>query len=408
MNTFRCGKLFCDKYNEVNGSNYTPKEIFCNIIAPLLFYGKKYLVNWTNSKFFVYLKSLNEGEVQLNKETFTKVVNDFCDGVENDGYGVMTTMNVFCGCGIPSLKKDGLTTMCCFSDNIHFTHDERYYTFIGSIFALQCEGWNIVINDKELIWELYSGIIKYRELLERNTNLNDKQLYAWNTAYLFTKVNNEKVSFIIDEFYKNDKLEINKKINFFNFLFLINKLKIKTNILEFFNIGQYNKTCGAVLVNIDYINYISKLYEQLYHEVHEDFRYADFNKIIGSKHKLIYKAIENGAIYKGFFNPLTDIKDIKKNKFKIKYIELIMTENVKKLAENFANELKNVKKKSKTNIHEEDFFREKKQNILTQKILNLEKNDVFGETIEYIYSIKDKEELMNFLAYSEFKFNYSK
>ena len=37
MNTIKAGKLFCKKYNEYNNTNYTPKEIFVNVIAPLLF-----------------------------------------------------------------------------------------------------------------------------------------------------------------------------------------------------------------------------------------------------------------------------------------------------------------------------------------------------------------------------------
>lgn len=410
MNTFKCGKLFCEKYNEVNNTNYTAKDIFCNVIAPLLFYGKIHLVNWTNSKFFNYLKMLNKNKVQLNQETFNNVVNDFCAEVENDKYNVMTIMNVFGGCAKPSLigKGEGQTTMFCYSDNLYFDYNERYYTFIGSIFSFQCEGWNIIINNKETIWQTYLGIIEYRKVLETNTNLADKQVYAWNTAYLFTKMNNEKTSYIVDEFFKKDKLEINDKINFFNFLFLINKLKGNIKTIELFRSGQYNNTCGAILINFEYVRRISELYKQLYAEVNEDFKYADFNKTMGYKQKLIYKAIENGAIYKGFFNPLKDVSDIKKNKFKQKYIELIMTDNEKKLAEEFAKTLKSIKKKSKINIHEDELFREKNLRTFTQKLMDIDTNEVFEKVIEHLFNIKDKEQIYNFLVYSEFKFNYSK
>lgn len=408
MNTFKCGKLFCEKYNEVNNTNYTAKEIFCNVIAPLLFYGKKYLVDFNRSKFFYYLPKINKNKVQLNQETFNNVVNDFCAEVENDKYGVMTIMNVFGGCAAPSIEEKGQTTMFCYSDNLYFDYNERYYTFIGSIFSFQCEGWNIIINDKEIIWQTYLGIIEYRRELERNTNLTDKQVRAWNTAYLFAKINNEKTSYIIDEFYKNGKLEINDKINFFNFLFLINKLKGNTKIIELFNNGQLNKTCGVILINFEYVKRISELYKQLYAEVNEDFRYADFNKVMGDKQELIKKAIKNGAIYKGFFNPLKDVSDIKKNKFKQKYIELIMTDNEKKLAEDFAKTLKSIKKKSKTNIHEDELFREKNLRLFTQKLMDIDTNEVFEKVIEYLFNVKDNEQIYNFLVYSEFKFKYSK
>jgi hypothetical protein len=175
-----------------------------------------------------------------------------------------------------------------------------------------------------------------------------------------------------------------------------------------FRSGQYNNTCGAILINFEYVKRISELYKQLYAEVNEDFRYADFNKAMGYKQKLIKKAIENGAIYKGFFNPLKDVSDIKKNKFKQKYIELIMTDNEKKLAEDFAKILKLIKKKSKTNIHEDELFREKNLRLFTQKLMDIDTNEVFEKVIEHLFNVKDNEQIYNFLVYSEFKFNFSK
>ena len=100
--------------------------------------------------------------------------------------------------------------------------------------------------------------------------------------------------------------------------------------------------------------------------------------------------------------------DIKKNKFKQKYIELIMTDNEKKLAEEFAKTLKSIKKKSKTNIHEEELFREKNLRTFTQKLMDIDTNKVFEKVIEHLFEVKDKEEIYNFLVYSEFKFNFSK
>ena len=59
MITIRSGELFVEKYNEENGTNLTPKEIFC-MLAEKSFKGSRHMVNWTNSKFFNYLKEYNK------------------------------------------------------------------------------------------------------------------------------------------------------------------------------------------------------------------------------------------------------------------------------------------------------------------------------------------------------------
>jgi hypothetical protein len=299
--------------------------------------------------------------------------------------------------------------MFSYCDNLFFDYDERYCSFIGSIFAFQCNGWYILVNDKETIWDTYLGIIEYRRELERNTNLKGNQVYAWNTAHLFIKQNNEDISYIIDEFYNNDKLELKNKINLFNFLFLINKLNRYIDKFELFNCGQYNKSCGTILIDIEYVNTAYKLYKQLYSDMGSDFRYADFDKIFGSKRNMLYKAIEIGSIHKGFFNPLTYVSDIKKNKYKQKYVELIMSDEEKDLAIKFVKSLKELIKKSRNNINVEEIFNERKKYKLVDKLLNLDKCNEFQEVIDYVYSNKkynDNENLLNFLTFCKYKFIY--
>ena len=59
MITIKTGKIFCDRYNQENGTNLSPKEIFCEIIAPMAFKSNKHLINITNSKFFTFLHREN-------------------------------------------------------------------------------------------------------------------------------------------------------------------------------------------------------------------------------------------------------------------------------------------------------------------------------------------------------------
>jgi hypothetical protein len=404
MNTTQAGKIFCKKYNEVNNTHYTSKEIFCNVIAPLLFYGKKHLVNWTNSKFFNYLKLINKNKISFNETTFQECVESFCQEVENDSYNVMTTLNVFGGCGKPILNKDGLTTMFSFNDNIYFSFEERYNSFIGSIFASQCEGWNIIINNQDIIWNTFQNILKYREMLNNNHNLSDKQIYAWNTASMFVLSENNDISVVIDEFYKNDKLKIDK-INIFNFIFQLQKHQFKFNQMELFSIGQMNTTCGAIIVDIPYVDRMFRFYKQIYQEMDEDFNYADFNKIIGGKARLLYKIIENGAVYQGLFNPWTIIETNKLTKYQEKIIQMFLNENEKQLANNVAQELFKIKAKSRTNIYEEEFFNYKKKENILKYISKIEcESDIFDELIEMIVSENNDEKINMLMAYCEYLF----
>lgn len=404
MNTIQAGKIFCKKYNEVNNTHYTSKKIFCDVIAPLLFYGEKHLVNWTNSKFFNYLKLVNRHKISINETTFKECVESFCQEIENDSYNVMTTLNVFGGCGKPILNKGGLTTMFSLNDNIYFSFEERYNSFIGSIFAFQCEGWNIIINNQDIIWNTFQNILKYREILNNNHNLSDKQIYAWNTASMFVLSENNDISVVIDEFYKNDKLKIDK-INIFNFIFQLQKQQFKFNQMELFCIGQMNTSCGVIIVDIPYVDRMFRFYKQIYQEMDEDFNYADFNKIIGGKSRLLYKIIENGAVYQGLFNPWTLLEINKLTKYQEKIIQMFLNEKEKQLANNVAQEFFLIKTKSRTNIHEEDFFNFKKKDNILKYISNLDYESVsIDELIELIVSENNEEKINMLMAYSEYLF----
>ena len=407
MNTIKAGKLFCKRYNKENNLNLRSKQIFLDVIVPLLFkiHNKecRYLINWTNLKFFNFAKEFKKFKEEEYTDKFKYYVDEFCKKVEYDENNVMTNLNVFGGCAIPEIDQ---TTIFSYSDNLYFDIEERYCSFIGSAFMLQCDGWNIVVNNERIIWDLYEGIKKYRNVIDNNANLNDKQLPAWNSAYLFEKYNGN-VDNIVNEYFKSKgKLEINDKINFANFLFLLQKIDENIKYIELGRYGQTNITCGVVSIDVEYTKRQSKFFKQLYNDMEIDFKYFDYNKLFGGN--LIYKAISNGMVYNGFFNPLkeNDKNDKKIILNKLKYLDLIMKQEEKELAVSFANVLKETKNKSKININETDFFKERKVSNLIDKINNLPKNDIFANVIEHIVD-SDKESLERFLSYTSFKFKYN-
>lgn len=413
MITIKSGELLVKRYNKENNTQLTPKEFFKSVIAPLLFYGNRHLVCWQNSKFSQYI---NKNKIKLqtegiNAETFNNILNDFCEAIDNPRNNVLTTLNIFGGCAIP---KYGVTTLFSYSDNLDFNQDERYCSFIGSSVALLIEGWCVILDNEDVIWEIFKGIEKYRQIIDTNENLSGNQIYAWNTIYLFNKYLGD-VDTICDEYFDdNGKLSLNigsNGISFSNFLYLIQSINKDIKMLHFFNDnGHQTKSCTSVLIDLDYVSNQSKMFKQLYQTMNVDFKYANFNKIFGGKN-LFYKAIETGCITKGFFNPLLDVKkndkeNIKKNR--IKYIEFIMTEEQKGMALRLAKAIKDKMKENPRVVYNPDinFFDVKDTPKLIKNIANELKNpEDFMDLIDMISDSNFKSNDLNmFLAYSKYSF----
>lgn len=404
MNTIRSGEILLRRYNKENGTSLSPKEFFCDVIAPLLFYGEKYLVNWTNSKFFQYKKDLDNHKKELNEETFREVVNDFCVAIDNPTNNVLTTLNIFGGCAKPEYKQ---TTMFCYSDNLDFDVNERYLSFIGSVVALQIEGWNCLIYNEDIIWGVFLNIYRYKETLLNNHHIEDKQLYAWNTICLFNQYCGN-IDTICDEYIDSKgKLNVSKKIVFSNFIYLLLQLKQDIKLLDFFAIGQQNKSCSTIVFDLEYVTSQSKLYKRIYDILQVDFRYADFNKLFGGKN-LFYKAIETGSISKGFFNPLMDVKGNDKkdiNKNRLVYIDLIMTKEQKEMAKILAKKVKERADLTQRKVYDPNkhIFKVSNKTTLIENITTLpnpkELKDVFDMINQETFT---KEKMREFLAISNF------
>ena len=158
MITIRTGELFVEKYNEEMKTNFTPKAIFSMLAEKAFKDVNRHMINWTNSKFFQMLTK--------KKYTFEQALEEFCNDLENINYGVETSINVYGGCGVPKKGQKGLpTTEFNYCDNLHFTIDERYCSFIGSFFQIGVQNFVTVINNKNIIWELYHSFNEYYKFI---------------------------------------------------------------------------------------------------------------------------------------------------------------------------------------------------------------------------------------------------
>lgn len=418
MITIQVGKLFCEMYNEENGTNLSSRDIFRDVIAPLLFNGKEHLVIWHNSKFYQWRYAHNK---TWNPNDFENKLDEFCEGIESEKGGLEDSLKVFGGCAVPydeQLKYKNIPqkTLFAYAENQHFTIEERYYSWIGSAFLLNVnsgvKNFAIGVNNKEFVKIMYKSVKAYRKMLEENVDIQGKKLYTWNTLYFYNYLHYNDVTSIVEKYYNGDILK--SDLGFEHILFVCSKYLPNVKFINLESFDKTNITCGTVLVDNIYVNRMSDVLEKLYKDVHdnEDFSKFSFNKEFGGKN-LLLKAIETGSVYDGFFDPLSDInfdKKLKKNNLVIKYIELIMNDENKKLAQDFISEIHRIIKnggKNKKNIHFEIPFSSNKFIDSITEVINVsgeKENPILNSMVEYILANSQNNEFKLMVSYLKYLF----
>lgn len=416
MITIRTGELFVEKYNEENGTNFTPKEIFC-ILAEKAFKGGRHMVNWTNSKFFSYLKEYNKFlKGQKEEPSFEDALNSFCNELENNNCGVETTMNVYGGCAIPNVG-DMQTTEFNYCDNLHFSVDERYCSFIGSFFQILVGNFATVIDNKEILWLMYRSFNEYYDFIRKNDVVADKQLPTWNGCYFYQEIM-KRTEFISDKKLKNDKINT---INFLEYLEAVSKLdNISISNMMFENFGQTNITCGCITLDLNNVKGWFNIFERIVANEDEEFDIEKYCKLF-NKENLLRVCMEFGEVTSNMIDPLFDLKKRMKNnefsgkdkiKFLNKYLKLIMSEKEINMAKDFGSFLAESSKSKKSYSFKselEAIFSSKKNTDLGNNLIAFcDKADVPYnegipyEVITYFANDKSKDKFMEFLMYTKF------
>lgn len=425
MITIRTGELFVEKYNEENGTNFTPKEIFC-MLAEKVFEGGKHMVNLTNSKFFQYLKDYNKFlKGEKDEPSFELALTSFCDDLENRNCGVETSMNVFGGCA--EKGNDGYIlprTEFNYCDNIHFSIDERYCSFIGSFFSIGVNEFLTVINNKEIIWLLYKSFNEYYEFIHNNDSVADKQLPTWNGCYFYAKIRGINEYIYDKKLKKNGSSEKLETINFLEFLDALSRidsLNIKT--LEFESFGQTNTTCGCITINLDNARGWFNIFDKVVETDNEDFDLVKYAKVF-NKRDLLRLSMEYGEITADMINPLLNFRRRKSDnefnektggKFIKTYLEIIMKKEEQELAKSFGAFLTSATKaKSKKAMsfasELENVFKSRKTTDLGESIIALcekasepyNEGTVPYEVITYFSLDENKPKLLEFLTLTKF------
>lgn len=409
MITIRTGELFVEKYNEEMKTNFTPKEIFC-ILAEKAFKDiNRQMINWTNSKFFHRYNN--------KKPSFEQALEEFCNDLENKNYGVETTLNVYGGCGVPK-KCHMRPTEFNYCDNLHFTIDERYCSFIGGFFQIGVQNFVTVINNKNIIWELYHSFNEYYKFIHENSNFKDKQLSTWNGCYLYQIIKKQD-EFIINKKTNNNKL---KTIDFLEYLDAISRIegcKIRNILFESFD--QTNVSCGYITIDLNEVKGWFNIFDKIIVNYDENFDIEDYAKFF-SKKGLLRMAFDAGEITSNMLDPLLEFRKEKEQykrinnearKFLNKYLEYIMTAKEMDLAKQFGHFLNeapnNCKKKPSVTEERKNIFSSRNLTRFGEAILDFCKKVDFDpsvgvpyDVITYFSTDNNSFRLDEFLMYTQF------
>ena len=336
------------------------------------------MVFWSNSKFKYYLDAYNKFLNKKGEEpSFEKALREFCDDLENRNCDLETTLNVYGGCAEKGNEGDVLpTTEFNYCDNIHFTIDERYCSFIGSFFQMCIAGFSTVLNTKSMVWLMYESFNEYRKYIHENDVVRDKQLPAWNGCYFYEKMM-KKPGFIESKI-KGDGIGTLGYLEFLEAVVRHKENNIKNLVFE--NFGQTNITTGCVILDLDGVYSWLDIMDKVVTNIDGDFNLEKYSKLF-SKENLLRMSFEAGEITSNMLDPLYDFKRRTKEKeynnkeginFLKIYLKYIMTAKEMELAKQFGTFLKDAPKKDKKALS----VKEETKTILSSKTLTK-----FGDAI---------------------------
>lgn len=405
MNTIKLGKRFCYLYNNKYKTDISPKEIFCDVIAPLLFHGDEHLISWKNSKWHYVKDKIND---------FNETLISFCEVIETEHSDLMTSMNVFNGCA-NYVYTEGInpTTEFCFKENLYFNFDERYCSFIGSAFMLRSGKCELIINNDELIMDIFQSIKEYRKLLDNNNSFKGNQLGTYNSLFLYKKKidNDFDINSNIRKVDKSNKLEFTG-VDFEKILFSISKYG-EINYFELTSSGNTNISYPPILLDLKYCTKIYDFINNFYNEPNKLSSFKTYREIFGGN-DILYTGVQCGIIGENLFNPIITLQKFKDNKQMKKYIanykkyfSLIMKKEELDLAKKFVEQLnldKGLSNKT-TDFDIENILKSKTKTVFNETLLvllkkiNADKNN-YKDIINYLNSDITKENLTEFLTYA--------
>ena len=173
------GRTFLNAYNEKFTKKYSAKEFFVEVYWQLFFNHEKYMQWVTNSDFNPgnHLGDVSVAGRQLKLSAFIdKVSKNQFDEKNVIGYSVIDLAGTTSG---------QITNM-----NLPIGKEEVYLSWIGSGFGIDVGGVSMLIDNKQLLLDLFDGWGYYRNYLNNTPQLEKgNQIDKWNSQWIVHRYN---------------------------------------------------------------------------------------------------------------------------------------------------------------------------------------------------------------------------
>ena len=254
MYTSYIGKKFLNYYNEKEGTNYSAKEFFNEVMFPLFFNDEKHLLHVGNSSFFQSVPK-NIKEENVNRFKLERFHIDVKNEVPN-----MATYVGFAAKDVKGTTSGQLTDI-----EFKIDSEEMYSSWIGQSLGIGVSsGFIIAIDNAEVLFNIFKGAEFYREYLSKTPKVKDKQIETWNGHWLVHFYSNDYkdediwYNFEIETKSTNNIISI-PTIQWTRIVFTFTKIFPNSEIIVYaYNLSQTNTTLGFIKI---YVPQIKRLFE---------------------------------------------------------------------------------------------------------------------------------------------------
>lgn len=172
--------------------------------------------------------------------------------------------------GAPAKDIEGTTSGQVSSIDIAIDSDEMYASWIGEALAIGVNGgFVMLIDNDEILWNLYIGWKYYRKYLSQTPNIKDKQIETWNGQWL-----SHCLSKSFDENYPEDNLNIEPEnvqgklaiptIKWTSVMLSLSRRFSNSQMIAYaYNLSQTNTTLGFINLYLKEIHEIYEIQDQL-------------------------------------------------------------------------------------------------------------------------------------------------
>lgn len=276
MYTVEIGQQFLNFYNQKTGNDYSAIEFFDEEFFPVVFEcdDKKQLYPFIHNSPFHQpsysgiAKKENIRVSEYRKEKFYEDLELVPKGEKSLSHSKLIGAKSGKNFDIPSGQVSNI--------DMEISKDKMIYSWIGGAFGIAFKGgYDILIDNNELNWHIFSGWEYYRKFIEQTPNVKARQLTDWNANWIYYGGNQkgkldrsftETVRGINEDNSKSKNIRI-RKIEWSKIIFAITKFFNKRKrILAYaykFGFGQsFNRTLGFFPIQFSQISSWYELFEQ--------------------------------------------------------------------------------------------------------------------------------------------------